>query len=215
MTSTRLELYNLAALHCSERPIADLSENTSTRKTLDHAYNAGSGLVTLALEEGLWNFAMRTVEIFYTPSVEPPFGYARAFEKPVDLVRTAAICEDEYFANPKLRYADESGYWFADEDSFYVKYVSNDASYGGDISKWPSSFVEAAGLLLAERAAHGFNRTHSEIAALNELREQQFVKARSRDAMSDSTKFLPQGNWTRSRRAQGRTDRGNRNQLIG
>jgi hypothetical protein len=51
-----------------------------------------------------------------------------AFAKPTDWVDTSAVCQDEYFRVPLLQYADEVGYWFADLDEIYVKYVSDGAT---------------------------------------------------------------------------------------
>ena len=39
------------------------------------------------------------------------------------------------------QFKDEAGFWYADLDTIYVRFVSNDATYGGDLANWPQSFI--------------------------------------------------------------------------
>lgn len=194
----RLKLYNRALLYCSERPLVTLEDNTPPRRTLDAVWDGGA--VDEILENGLWNCAIRTAKIEYTGDIEPSFGYRRAFTRPDDWLRTAAVSAGEYFNPPLRQYADEGGYWYADYESIYVKYVSNHGDYGGDLGGWPPSLTEAAARWLASKAAHGFNRARVEIGEMEAAAERAFVNARSKDAQRDATKFMPEGSWIRSRR---------------
>ena len=133
MATTRLKLYNEALItFLGERALGSLAENREPRRVLDAVWD--NGAIDYCLEQGLWNFATRAQQITYSPSVEPPFGYRYAFTKPDDYVRTAAVCSDERFNCPLTQYADEGGFWFADLDTLYVKYVSDDDQYGYDLS---------------------------------------------------------------------------------
>src|SRR5690606_11544358 len=105
-----------------------------SRRELDGVFERGG--VRTCLKQGQWNFAMRTVRLDYSPSVEPDFGFARAFAKPEDWVRTCGVSEDEFFKSTLLDYVDEAGFWFADIDTIYVRYVSDDVEYGLDYGKW-------------------------------------------------------------------------------
>lgn len=204
MSATRLSLYNDALLLCGERALANLTEAREPRYLLDQVWNNNG--VDECLEEGQWNFAMRTIQIDYDPDIEPPFGYARAFGKPSDWILTSAVCSDEFFRVPLLQYSDEAGYWYADIDSIFVKHVSNDSDYGGDLSKWPRSFTEFVVAHFASKIV--LKLSNSEAAkrlAINpenprhSVRGRALTNAKSRCAMAGPTQFEAQGNWTQAR----------------
>lgn len=193
----RLSLYNRALLYASEQPLASLEVDTTARRVLDAVW--ADDAVGKILEEGLWNVALRSVELGSDPNVAPAFGRPHAFPKPADLVRVNAISADPYFDRPLLGYLDEAGYWHADLDVIYVSYVSDDPEFGGDLSRWPPSLAEAAARWLASVAAHGFNKAEAQIQRMEIAAERAFAVARGRDAVNQPTRFLPQGRWTRAR----------------
>jgi hypothetical protein len=197
MTTTRLTLYNGALRLLGERQLASLSENREPRRMLDAAWDDGA--VNAALEAGQWLFACRGMQYDYSPSVEPSFGYRRAFNKPDDFVRTVAVCSDEYFTAPLTKYSDEAGYWFADLDTLYIKYVSNDAAYGGDMSRWPQSFVKYFEAVLAAAIAMPLKQNRSSLLDMEEIAKSRLVQAKSQNAMAEPAKFLPQSSWVASR----------------
>lgn len=220
MGTTRLQLYNDALMLCGERFLASLNEEREPRRLLDQVWDSNG--VRYCLEQGQWQFAMRTQQVDYDPSTEPPFGYRRAFNKPDDWVLTSALCSDAYFRTPLLSYADELQLWYADLDTIYVKFVSNDASYGADLSIWPATFSDYAAAYFASKVIAKLTQDEKRIAFLlgapgdidgGELGRRLKV-AKSRAAMTQPTQFPAQGSWTRSRYGS-RGDRGNRNQLIG
>jgi hypothetical protein len=167
--------------------------------------------IKACLEQGLWNFAARTAK--FTPEVGfvPAFGYKNQFIQPSDYVRLAAISTDEYFNSSLTRYTDEDGSWYADDSPIYVTYVSNDVNYGGALAKWPESFTTYVETYLATMA--GGRITGKDMD--EKLLRRALVDARSKDAMNEPTKFMPQGNWAQSRGGGTRRDRGSRNNLIG
>lgn len=197
----RLGIYNRALGYASEQPLASLGDDIFARRALNAVWNAGA--VRRVLEQGLWNTALRSVELRFDTVVTPPFGRARAFAQPSDLVRTAAVCSDPYFRVPLTDYADESGYWYADLDVIYVTYVSDDPNFGGDVSRWPPSLTEAAARWLASVAAHSFNKSGAQIERMEAAARQAFSVARSRDAANQPTAFPPPGRWTSARRGSG------------
>ena len=97
---------------------------------------------------------------------------------------------------------DEGGYWYSTLNTIYVRYVSNDASYGANYALWPPSFTRYAehqlGLFSIGRLADA--RTDKETLmrdtklALNE--------ARSRDAQKEPTQFPPESSWNRARKGR-------------
>ncbi len=201
MTS-RLQLYNDALAICGERKLASLTENREPRYLLDLAWDGGA--IDRCLELGQWSFAMRSVEIAADASSSPAFGYQNAFSRPDDFVRVAAVCSDEYFKEPLLEYAQEGRYWYADIDPLYVKYVSNDDTYGNDLALWPPAFSDMVAAYLATKIINkltGKNKTQIQIAEREfELNRKQ---ALSFSAMEGPSKQLPPGSWVRARSGSG------------
>lgn len=213
MATTQLALYNMALRLIGERRLASLAEAREPRRVLDDIWNDGA--VDFCLEQGQWNFAIRAVSI--TPSTtEPEFGYVHAFDKPNDLIRTVGIAEDEFFNTPLTRVMEEVGFWFADINPIYVRYVSNAASYGNDMTRWPQTFVKFVAAYLASEAVLTLTQSDEKHKMMLALYNQRLTDARSKDAMSEATQFSPQGGWSSARHGHhSRRDRGNRGSLIG
>lgn len=212
MATTQLALYNEALRLIGERRIASLSENREPRRVLDDVWNDGAR--EYCLEQGQWNFAMRAVEITKSDTV-PAFGYINAFDKPNDFIRTCGVAEDEYFNVPLTRMVEEVGFWFADIDPIYVRYISSSANYGLDLTRWPKTFAKYVAAFLASEVVFTLTQSTEKQSYILQLMQRRLIDARSKDAMGDPTAFAPQGNWTVSRKAGNRRDRGNRNALIG
>lgn len=213
--ATQLSLYNGALRELGERKLASLSENVEGRRALDDVWTAA---FKFCLEQGQWKFAQRTSKMDYDPSYTPPFGYTRQFVRPADCVRLTMVCSDEFFNTPLLSYAEEAGFWFANLDSIYVSYVSNDSAYGGSIALWPETYVTYVEFYLAVKIAKRLGMSGNDIEVLKKEAHKKLVDARSKDAMESPTKFPPQGAWVGSRSGRfnsGRRDGGNRSGLIG
>lgn len=195
--TTRLQLYNNSLLILGERKLASLSENRESRRVLDQVWD--DGFVNNCLEEGLWNFAMKSIQLDYEPSITPEFGYNRAFERPTDYVRTAAICSDEFFNDPLLEYSDEANHWFANIDTVYIKYVSDDEDYGSNLSIWPETFSQFAQGYMASLINMRITQSENKQEKLDKDLKRLLINARSKDAMAEATQFMPRGTWARSR----------------
>lgn len=201
MAATQLRLYNQALRICKERKLASLSENREPRRLLDEAWGDGStnGSVRRCLEAGQWTFATRSIQLDYSPSITPSFGYQYAFDQPSDMVKVAGICSDEYFNTPLLRYTDEGDYWYADLQTIYVRYISNGASYGTDLSRWPETFVDFVAADLAMEIVGNLTNGDSDVSRVDKIRTRAMTRARSNDAMNKPTTFMPMGGWRRAR----------------
>lgn len=213
MTS-KLTIYQGACQFIGARKIASLTEDRLTRRELDSVFSRGG--IRTCLSHGQWNHAMRTVQIEYSPSVEPDFGYQRAFDKPTDWVRTCGLCEDERFDSPLNQYVDEAGFWYADLDTIWARFVSDDTDYGLDYSLWPENFTRYVegwfGLQIHDRIVNNANKKAELKGDLKKL----LTVAKATDAMDEAAVFLPAGTWSSARRGgRGRRDRGNRGTLIG
>jgi hypothetical protein len=212
--TTKLSLYQGACALLGTRKLASLTENQLSRRELDGVFSRGG--ITTCLQMGQWNFAMRGIQLDYTPSIEPEFGYRRAFDKPTDWVRTCGLSSDEYFREPLLDVVDEAGHWFAELDTIYVRYVSNDTEYGMDYSLWPENFARVIEHYFAKETCIRLTQSQTRKTELDRDFDRCLLKAKSTDAMDEAASFPPEGSWTRARRGNNsRRDRGVRGRLIG
>jgi len=209
----QLSLYNRTLTeYLGERKLASLTENRESRRVMDEVY---PNAIKACLEQGQWKFALRSSMLTYSPSVEPSFGYPRAFEKPTDVVRVVKFCADEFFREPLLDYIEEAGWWYANLDDIYVTYVSNHANFGMDYSHWPESYVDYLCLYMAVKAAPRIAQAKNDVNDLEKRMEKARKNALSKDALQGPTVFPPRGNWVRARSGRGSGERGNGGQLIG
>lgn len=219
MATSRLAIYNGALARIGKRTIASLSVNEEGRHLLDNVWNDGG--VQFCLEQGLWKFAMRTQMLDYDSGFAPEFGFRRAFTKADDWVATAAVCSDEFFKQPLLRYQDEQRALYADLDRIYVRFVSNHADWGMNLSAWPASFTEYVKTYFAGRIclkATGDKEMALAFTKRGGLVDQAALTAKNNDAQLDPPKFPPPSSWINARRGSTRgswRDGGNRHSLIG
>lgn len=214
MSYSRLLLYNNALRICGERKLASLTEDRKPRHLLDQVWNEGG--VEFCLEQGQWNFAMRTVQIDYDTSTDPSFGYTRAFTKPEDWIRTAGVCSDESFRAPLLDYVDEVDFWYASLDVLYVRYVSSDADWGLNMALWPRTFSRYVAAHFADEIVFDVTQDKDRITLAEKLSTKRKRDALNKDAMNEPTRIPAPGSWVRSRSgSMGRRDGGSRGQLIG
>lgn len=201
-----------AAIGC--RRITSLTEDRLPLRELNGVWDRG-GLRT-CLSTGYYKFATRTQAVTYDPAIEPDFGYARVFEKGGDWILTAGVSGNESFNPPLTAYRDEGGFLFADLDTLYVSFISDDAAFGGDFSLWPENFTRYVegwfGLQVHERLVNNNDKKVLHERTVKRL----LVETKAKDALDGPAKFLPQGTWSTSRRGNvvGR-DRGSRTNLIG
>ena len=194
--ANKLSVINAALRELSSRKLASLSEAREPRYAVDDIWD---DVVQFCLEQGQWNYAIRTQEIEYTPEITPLFGFRYAFEKPSDWIRTVGLSASEYFNPPLTEYSDETGYWWANVDTLYVRYVSNSTDYGLDLSAWPATFQRFVELYLAFRLAPILTSSETTEDRMEKKYKKALTDARSKDAMNDSVSFMPSGSWTRSR----------------
>lgn len=209
-SDVKLALYNGALRRLGSRELASLTENREPRRVLDGIWGSTDRVVKKALEKGEWNFAIRTVEGIYSTTVEPDFGFRRAYDKPDDVRRLAALSADEYFSRPLInaQYVDEAGYWFTDLDTLFVRYVSDNSAYGLNSAAWPEAFKEYIECDLAWEACERITNATAKRDRVERDRMNALKSAKSNDAMAEGVKFLPHGSWARARRgAWGRRDR--------
>ena len=90
--ATKLGLFNSALRELGERKLSGLTEAREPRRVLDDVYDS---TLKYCLENGAWNFAIRTIEVLPDAGVSTDFGYENAFTKPTDWLRTVGLSGDE------------------------------------------------------------------------------------------------------------------------
>lgn len=197
----KLAIYNGALRRLGESPLAALTDATHARRVMDGVWGGANEIVNLALERGEWNFAIRAVQGVPSPSVEPPFGFALAYDKPDDMRRLAALCADERFQNSLVhtQYVDEAGYWFTDTEPLFIRYVSDHTDYGFNSGAWTATFRDYLECDLAWGACETITNSGAKRDRLERDRLAALKSAKSHDGMQEGVKFPPRGAWVRSR----------------
>ena len=197
--TTQLSIYNDALAILGERRLVATTDPTEPRRVLDDLW---ANAPKACLEQGHWKFAQVQAKLTYSVTEVPTIGLRRAFAKPANYVRLSALCADEWFVSPVSQYSDRAGFWYADLDNIYVRYVSDHASYGGDLTQWPESFTLYVAHYLAWRAATRISSTADRRVIAADMREAK-LNALAKDAVLGPTQFLPSGGWAGTRTGRG------------
>jgi len=197
MTVTKLDLYNQVLGALGERSLASLSENREPRRLLDGAWNRGA--VDFCLGQAPWTFALRASQLDHDPSITPDFGYIYSFAIPDDCVQPWSVCSEEYFRYPLTRFVNESGYIYADITPVYIRYVSNDPAYGGDMSKWGRQFQAYVAAYLANEIALKLTQSENKANAAERRMAKAEKEAKGSDAVASPPVFFPPGRMVLSR----------------
>lgn len=197
--ATKLGLYQAALVEIGEALLGSsgLTEERESRRLLDQVYDS---VLAEALENGQWNFAERTVQVDYDTGVSVVFGYAYAFSKPTDWVRTTGLASSEFIDDaPLQRYVDDQTGWYADITPIFVRYVSNDTLYGLNLGAWPQSFTRYVELALADRICERVTQNASKKQYLEKAVKIAKRNALNKDAMRDASRMQRPGSWVQSR----------------
>lgn len=193
----RLSIYNGALTRfLGERKLASLSEEREPRRLLDDVWDNDG--VKSCLQQGQWNFAIKSAQFDYDTGISPPFGYRRVFAKPSDFCRTAGVCVDEFFQCPLVYYQDNAGYWLCDLDTIFVRYVSDDVLYGFDYSKWPPNFTRYVEGYFASQIAAGIANQQAKAITQKDV-DRLLSNARGTDSAEEPPGHVTHGSWTRAR----------------
>lgn len=196
--SSKLSIYNNALVqHLGARRLSSLSENRPSRKHLDAVWDGE--FVKRILEMGQWNQAIRTIESTYDPDYTPSFGFQYAHTKPDDWVRTVGLSLSEFLTPPLDQYEDENGFWVCNHPTIYIRYISSDSAYGGDIGSWPESVASYAEVELAARSCKAITGDESLAASLMSQAKKMRIEAKSVDQMNQPSRKPPLSSWATAR----------------
>lgn len=192
----RLRIYKGALRLLGPHELAALTDDRPERYQLDDAWDDA---VEHLLNQGLWNFAIRAVEMSNDDDVDPLFGWDYGFSKPDDYIRTVGISDEATFRIGFENYQDEAGKWFANVDTLYVRYVSNGTSYGLNIGAWTQPFAKALEAYLAFESGLPISGDRGNRNDLYTLYKERLKRAKIIDAFDESVKFSPSGRFVRDR----------------
>ncbi|MBZ9888945.1 hypothetical protein LB559_13430 [Mesorhizobium sp. BR1-1-3] len=198
----QLSLYNGALIKLGQPRLSALTDEGKARRALDAEY---AKTLKACLEAAFWNFAMRFVQLEATPSVGSSFGYRYVFDKPDDWIRTAGVTLDGYGKVPLLDYDDRASLLLADNETIYLRYVSNDQDYGMDLGLWPQTFVDFVETSLAWTVCEEVTGSADRKDRLEKARSIAKYKASNTDAMNEAvTRYPPAGRLVQSRGSSSR-----------
>ena len=120
MGTYQFELYNGALRVLKQERLATVTDSVPARYLLDDAYIRAKAH---CLELAQWNFA--SVSTSLAGTVSSNRGFAYRFTKPADFVRPISISASSTYYPPIENYAEDATYWFANEATLYLTYVSS------------------------------------------------------------------------------------------
>ncbi len=201
MGTTKLEIYQRAILHCKQTPVTSLVEANEARRLCDVHYAA---VLQHLMESGFWTHAMRTAELVEDVGITP-VGYAYAFDLPADFVRRYVVSLSDTLDPPLdhlaggTAYRIEGGHLWADSTPIYLRYTSNDTSYGLDLTLWPERLTEAAATELAYRIAPKLTGSSELKKELFDLKADALGKANTYEALQQPAQTGRPGRWVTDR----------------
>lgn len=202
--ASKLQIYQGALRLLGPHQLAALTDARPERYKLDEMWD---GAVQYLLEQGMWNFATRYEELSTPASPADPFaGYRYAYSKPADFVRIVAISDNATFSGTFERYEVQQSYFYTDAEELHLRYVSNDASYGLDLTKWPQSFAKTLEAYLAFESGLPISGDRGNRNDMIGLYNDRLNRAKTLDAVDERVQWKKSGRWTRARTTQ-RTSR--------
>lgn len=193
----RLEIYRAALDHLGDaHGLSSLSEVGPAREALDRAWQPA---VDYVLHKGLWNHAIRSVEISNDEDVEPLFGFDYAIQQPTDFIRLVGISDEATFFRGYDDYEDEAGRWYTNCDPLYVRYISSDDEYGWNVAAWKVPFTAAVEAYLAFKSGLPISSDKGSRNDMFSLFGKLLKEAKTLDAVDERVRVQPPGRLVTSR----------------
>lgn len=171
--AAKINVYNGVLNLLGLRHLEALTDHRQERRVIDSEWDKA---VAHCLASGVWNFAMRDTSI--AQSGAGSMGFTYYVTKPSDLVHLFLISAEADF-DPPLQYSfsDQGDRWHVNSTPIYVRYISSDASYGGDVSKWPGPFVRYVEASLACMLGFRLTRNAGVVKMAAELEQARYIHA--------------------------------------
>lgn len=188
MATSKLEVFNRALDIIGVRRLESLTIDRDARYALDDAY---AFVLQLCLEQGNWAFAMRTVAPTGTSLPTLDYGLTNAFTRPLDCVHTYLLGDSKNFSPPLADAVEADGYYLARTTPIYARYVSNDASFGGLLTRWTNVFAHYFAAELAAYVAYQLTRSEKMATMAMQVAALRLSQARATDSMLASVGLMP------------------------
>lgn len=195
--ATKLQIYNGALRRLGNPLLTSLAEENTARRTCDSVWD--EGFIDYLLDRGKWSFAQRTVKITYSTTIIPAFGLKYAFPAPLDFIKLVGFWQNNMETVTYFQYKFEAGIFYTDREDIVITYVSNDPTYGGNMSRWPNVFSQYAQSYMAlqiEPMITNNNATNKELT--KDLLEAERMALTS-DGLNKPIQVNPTGSWGRAR----------------
>lgn len=199
----QLGFYNGALLLLKEEALANLSENREPRYKLDQLWNEGAGggssIINACLGKAEWVFAKRSVRLDYNNGITTSFAYKYACDRPTDYVRLISLSSDEYHQNQLNAYEETNAYFISDFQTLFLKYVSNDTSYGSNLAAMPQVFIEYMKAYMASKIAGKLTGSKVDADEMRKEKARCLSQAMGENAVEKPAAFPTQGSWVQAR----------------
>ena len=193
LSAAWLAIYNDALLILGQDKLPSGTADSPNRTRLDTTLEAG--VVEDVLEDTEWKFGVKSVEITYDLSVDPPWGWDYALQKPADLLRISGLFSDEMMRHGIKDYVDEGDYFYCGYDTIYLRYISSD--WVSSAAAWPTYFARLVAAKMAYNAAPVIAP-----ALIEHARNVYFQRkdaGMGNDAVQSPPQVIQQGDWVTSR----------------
>lgn len=207
MGTTKLQLYIRACILMEQMPVSTVSDNVEVRRRLDDHYD---DVLAWVMEQGFWRTGLRTAELALNTGVAAAFGFEYAHDIPTDFVKQYVVSASDALHPPLdgqsnvKPYRMEGGYVWANTTPIYMRYLSNDAAYGLDLTLWTEGMANGCAHELAARAAPVVTGSTEKADKLHEEATGLISRAATFDAMQQPTMATREGRWTGNRFASRR-----------
>lgn len=205
LTDTLRAMYNDALQILQLEPIVSNNDDSVAKNRISIALD--NGLVGSVLEDTSWNFGLQSDQLFYDPSIDPPWGYQFVVALPANMHRMNGVYVDEHMRTPLRDYIQEidqgtgNTLIYSSLQIIYVEYVSK--AFLTDYENWPDYFKRlVAGRMALDANIPGGNKDHAIAQYTSRRRE-----AMSTNAINGVPKRLSMGSWSRTRLYRGNINR--------
>jgi hypothetical protein len=208
--TTQLTIYNdVLTQKLGETKLASLSENREPRRILDDIWDSGNGAPKYCLELGQWKFAEKRAKLTGVANTDDALAYRFYYAKPADFVSINIMADDNTYNSPLIdnQYIYSNDKFYSDFDYLFIAYVSNHASYGMDLAKWPPSFVDLVQLRMAYLACNRIVNSGTDKEAIYKQWQEAEKIAKNQDFRHMPTRYPRSGSWVRARRTGRYVDR--------
>ncbi len=185
MVST-VDICNLALDELGEAAITALDEGSPVANLCARNYAPARDQV---LRSHPWNFAVARRRLARL-SAAPDFGFAYAYQRPTDWLRTISVHAGEG-GTDAVAYRMEGDRFLSDAADLYLRYIARIE----DPNQYDPLFVDALAMRIAARLAKAITQSTGEKERIEAVYRDALRKARTVDGVEDFAEQPPDGSW--------------------